>query len=90
MLDKFITPVIKPLLSPIVMQLDKRNIHADQVTLIGFFIGLLALPLLAMQLWIPALIAILINRILDGLDGQKKPKLINLIPKRNIPVVFED
>ena len=69
MLDKFIIPVIKPLLSPIVMQLDKRNIHADQVTLIGFFIGLLALPLLAMQLWIPALIAILINRILDGLDG---------------------
>jgi len=29
-------------------------------------------------------------KILDGLDGQKKPKLINLIPKRNIPVVFED
>lgn len=69
MLDKFITPVIKPLLTPIVVQLDKHNVHADQVTLVGFFIGLLALPLLAMQLWMPALAAILINRTLDGLDG---------------------
>lgn len=69
MLDRFITPFIKPALMPIVVQLDKHNVHADQVTLIGFVIGLLALPLLAMQLWFPALIAILINRILDGLDG---------------------
>mgnify|MGYP000968416955 CR=1 FL=1 len=29
-------------------------------------------------------------KILDGLTGQKTPKLINLIPKRNIPVIFED
>lgn len=69
MLDRFITPVIKPLLTPIVVQLDKRNIHADHVTLFGFFIGLLAVPLLAMKFWTAALIAILINRILDGLDG---------------------
>lgn len=69
MLDRFITPIIKPLLMPIVKQLDKRHIHADQVTLFGFFIGLLALLLLAAQLWTAALIVILINRILDGLDG---------------------
>lgn len=69
MLDKYITPLIKPTLTPIVVFLDKRNVHADQVTLIGFFIGLLALPLLAMQLWLPALLAILLNRTLDGLDG---------------------
>lgn len=69
MLDRFITPVIKPLLTPIVKQLDKSGINADQVTLVGFFIGLIAIPLLALQLWIPALIAIIINRVLDGLDG---------------------
>ena len=69
MLDKYITPIIKPLLMPIVKQLDKWHIHADQVTLIGFFIGLLALPLLAMQYWIAALVVISINRIMDGLDG---------------------
>ena len=69
MLDRFITPVIKPLLMPVVKKLDKLNITADQVTLVGFLIGILAVPLLAMQYWTLALIAILINRILDGLDG---------------------
>jgi len=69
MLDKFITPVIKPLLTPIVKLLDKCHVHADQVTVLGFLIGLLAVPLLAMQLWTGALIAIILNRVLDGLDG---------------------
>jgi len=69
MLDKYITPVIKPLLTPVVKLLDKSGVHPDQVTLVGFIIGLLAVPLLAMQLWYWALTAIIINRILDGLDG---------------------
>jgi len=69
MLDRFITPVIKPLLMPVVKQLDKWNVHPDKITLIGFIIGLLAVPLLAKQLWMPALIMIVLNRILDGLDG---------------------
>ena len=69
MLDRFVTPVIKPLLTPIVKQLDKWNVHPDQITLIGFIIGLLAVPLLAKQLWMPALVMISLNRILDGLDG---------------------
>lgn len=69
MLDRFITPIITPLLMPIVKQLNKRHIKADQVTLVGFAIGLLAVPLLAAQLWVAALIVILINRLFDGLDG---------------------
>ena len=69
MLDRFIVPVITPLLIPIVKQLDKRHIHADHVTLVGFVFGLLAVPFLAAQLWYWALLMILINRILDGLDG---------------------
>jgi phosphatidylglycerophosphate synthase len=69
MLDKYITPVIKPLLMPIVKQLDKQGITPDQVTLVGFFIGLLAVPLLALQLWTAALVVIILNRVLDGLDG---------------------
>lgn len=69
MLDKYITPFIKPILFPVVKQLDKHGFKADQVTLVGFFIGLLAVPLLAAQFWTAALVAILINRILDGLDG---------------------
>lgn len=69
MLDKFIAPVIKPLLMPIVMRVHKRGISANQVTLAGFLIGLLAVPLLAFECWYSALLAIALNRILDGLDG---------------------
>lgn len=69
MLDRFITPYIKPILTPIVKQLDKRGVQPDQVTLVGFVIGLFAVPLLATQLWMGALSIIIVNRILDGLDG---------------------
>jgi phosphatidylglycerophosphate synthase len=69
MLDKYITPVIKPLLTPVVSLLHKRNITADQLTFYGFLVGMLAVPLLAFQLWYWALAAIVVNRILDGLDG---------------------
>ncbi|WP_282130838.1 CDP-alcohol phosphatidyltransferase family protein [Pseudoalteromonas aliena] len=69
MLDKFITPVIKPLLTPVVMLMHKRGITADQLTVVGFLVGLLAVPLLAFEMWYGALVAIALNRILDGLDG---------------------
>jgi len=69
MLDKFITPVIKPLLTPVVMLMHKRGITPDQLTVVGFLVGLLAVPLLAFGLWYGALVAIALNRILDGLDG---------------------
>ncbi|MDP2635590.1 MULTISPECIES: CDP-alcohol phosphatidyltransferase family protein [unclassified Pseudoalteromonas] len=69
MLDKYITPVIKPLLTPVVAIFDKRGITADTLTVTGFLIGLLAVPLLAFELWYLALGAIIINRIFDGLDG---------------------
>lgn len=69
MLDKYITPVIKPLLTPVVSLLHKRNITADQLTFYGFIVGISAVPLLAFQLWYWALAAIIVNRILDGLDG---------------------
>ncbi len=69
MLDKWTTQCIKPPLILIARKLDKKGILANQVTLTGFFIGMLAIPLLANQLYIPALIAIVGNRIMDGLDG---------------------
>ncbi len=69
MLDKYITPVIKPVLTPVVKFLAARGVTADQLTLAGFAIGLLAVPLLALQLWYLALATIIINRIFDGLDG---------------------
>jgi len=69
MLDKYITPLIKPLLHPVVSLLDKRQVTADQLTLVGFMIGLLAVPFLALNLWNLALAAIVLNRLFDGLDG---------------------
>jgi len=69
MLDKFITPIIKPILIPVVSLLHKRGVTPDQLTVLGFLIGMLALPLLAFELWYGALTAIALNRILDGLDG---------------------
>ena len=47
----------------------KRGITADQLTVVGFLVGLLAVPLLAFEMWYGALVAIALNRILDGLDG---------------------
>ena len=69
MLDKWTTLWIKPPLTAIAKQLDNKGIKANQVTLGGFITGMLAIPLLGFQLYIPALLAILCNRIMDGLDG---------------------
>ena len=69
MLDKWTTHWIKTPLVSIASQLNKKGITANQVTLSGFVIGMMAIPLLGLQLYIPALIAILCNRIMDGLDG---------------------
>lgn len=70
MFDKYITPVIKPILTPMVSALHQRNISADQLTFFGFIIGVLAVPLLYFQFWYWALAAIILNRIFDGLDGE--------------------
>lgn len=69
MLDKFVTPIIKPLLTPVVMLINKSGITANQLTVFGFLVGMFAVPLLAFEMWYGALITIALNRILDGLDG---------------------
>jgi len=49
--------------------LEARGVTADQVTVTGFAIGLLALPALAMGWYMLALGLIVANRIADGIDG---------------------
>ncbi len=49
--------------------LDERGFKADQVTWAGFALGLLALPFLALGAELLAIIAILANRVADGVDG---------------------
>jgi len=58
MLDRHLHPRLKPLLNRLVMRLDKPEISPDGITLIGFAIGVLALPFLALGWYLAALVAI--------------------------------
>lgn len=69
MLDRHVHPRLKPALNRLVEKLDKPTITADGLTLLGFAIGVLALPFLALGWYLAALVAIVLNRLLDGLDG---------------------
>ncbi|MAR73610.1 MULTISPECIES: CDP-alcohol phosphatidyltransferase family protein [unclassified Halomonas] len=69
MLDRWTMPRTQAPLAPLVKMLERCKVTPDQVTLVGFLIGLLALPLLAVQAYGWALAAILLNRLADGLDG---------------------
>ena len=69
MLDKHLHPRLKPGLNQLAAALDTPFITPDGLTLAGFAIGVLALPFLALGWYPAALIAIVLNRLLDGLDG---------------------
>ncbi len=69
MLDRYAVKVIRWPLKTLAALPDKLGITANQVTLTGFLIGLLALPSLMLQEYYWALTFIVINRIFDGLDG---------------------
>ena len=49
--------------------LGKAGISANAVSWVGFFIGVFAINFLAMEMYGWALLAILLNRFCDGLDG---------------------
>ena len=69
MIDRFVIPVQERVLAGPARHLVARGVTADQITLAGFAMGLLSVPLLAFGLFLPALAAILLNRLADGLDG---------------------
>ena len=69
MIDAALLPLQRRLLAPPATALAARGIGADQITLAGFALGLLAVPALAFgQFWL-ALLLIALNRLADGLDG---------------------
>lgn len=69
MIDHLILPLQRQLLEPFSRGLLVRGATADEITIIGFLAGTAAVPLLAMGLYGPALLVILFNRLMDGLDG---------------------
>ena len=68
MVDRWANTVVHPTMEDIVEYVP-RQISADTITLVGFAIGMVAVPLLWIKLYSLALVFILINRFCDGLDG---------------------
>jgi phosphatidylglycerophosphate synthase len=69
MLDRHILTLQKRLLHRPALWLAQRGVVADALTLAGFLAGLAAAVLIVQEAYLAALVAILVNRILDGLDG---------------------
>ena len=70
MIDAQLLPLQRRLLRPIAAHIVNLGVSADQVTIVGFILGTVALPLLASQQYTWALVFILLNRVFDGLDGE--------------------
>jgi len=69
MLDPLLRRWIDPSLTRAGAWLARRDISANAVSLAGLAIGLTAVPLLAWGRYELALVVILLNRLIDGLDG---------------------
>ncbi len=69
MFDAKIRGYIDPPLNNLGKLLADRKVSANAITLIGFVIGLSAVPFIANQYYDIGLILILFNRLFDGIDG---------------------
>lgn len=69
MFDAALRPLIDPPLDRAGAWLARAGIGADAMTVGGFAVGLIAVPLIAGGHYLAALAAILVNRLSDGLDG---------------------
>jgi phosphatidylglycerophosphate synthase len=70
MFDRWSLKIIKPPLKLVAKVLSNKGIKADQVTLTGFCLGILAVPAIAMNAYALGLLFIVLNRVFDGLDGE--------------------
>jgi phosphatidylglycerophosphate synthase len=69
MIDARLQPLIRAALTPAARALARRGVSADQVSLAGFALGVMALPALAAGAFGLGLALIALNRLADGLDG---------------------
>jgi phosphatidylglycerophosphate synthase len=67
--DRFLHPLSNRICDRLCSPLYQLGLSADQATIGGFVLGLVAVPLLWQQRYGLALLAIFGNRLLDGLDG---------------------
>lgn len=69
MLDPFFIKHLKTPLRNVAVKLDAMGIKANHITLFGFVMGMLSVPSLSQEHYGLALLFIIINRLMDGLDG---------------------
>ena len=69
MLDRTVLDKTRGLLLNLANKLLASNISANQVTVAGFLVGMLAVPMIFFDFNLLALTCIILNRLLDGLDG---------------------
>lgn len=70
MLDKHIVPVLKTPLNKVAAHLHEKGVKADQITTAGFIIGVISVLLIAINQPLAGLVALLLNRLADGIDGE--------------------
>ena len=69
MLDGAVRRLIEPGLDRLGAALARRGVSADQITVLGFAIGVAAAGAIATKLYLLGLVLILASRLCDGLDG---------------------
>ncbi len=69
MIDRYALAILKPYTDALAKQAIARGYGADQVSLAGFAIGVLAALLIALGLPTLAVLPLLVNRAFDGIDG---------------------
>ena len=69
MFDAKLRPLIDPPLNAVGRSIAKLGLSADQVTFIGFLIGLLSFGAIALGWFWLGLLFLALNRLADGLDG---------------------
>lgn len=69
MIDARLLPLQRTLMVPPARWLVARGVRADQITLVGCAIGVLAALAAALGLYPLALLGLFLNRLADGLDG---------------------
>lgn len=69
MFDKAVQSILKPAFTLTARVAIKAGLSANNVSVVGFFIGLAAAFLIANQTYVLGAILILLSRIFDGIDG---------------------
>jgi phosphatidylglycerophosphate synthase len=69
MLDRAALGLLRPVLTAAARALQSLGLHADQVTLLGFVIGMGSAFAIAQQQFTLGLVLLLVGRVCDGIDG---------------------